>query len=152
MENIIDASYTFTRSLAGQFIEGGRPEVILLAGDGHAPMYLYAYNEKGTWEKTMLIQKVVDGHTIDVLDFNGDGHLDIFSGEMGLNGGNPDAKIRILLGDGQGHFVHHVVATGIGTHESKITDLDGDGDYDIMSKPYSWKAPRLDIFINESKK
>ncbi len=150
-ENIIDASYTFTRSVAGQFIEGGRPEVILLAGDGHAPMYMYEYSEKGTWKKTMLIQQVDDGHTIDVLDFNGDGHLDIFSGEMGLGGGNPNAKIRILLGDGNGNFIHHVVATGIGTHESKITDLDGDGDYDILSKPYHWKAPRLDIFINETK-
>jgi len=149
-ENIIDASYTFTRSVAGQFIEGGRPEVILLAGDGHAPMYMYEYNEKGSWEKTMLIQQVKDGHTIDVLDFNGDGHLDIFNGEMGLGGGNPNAKIRILLGDGQGNFIHHVVATGIGTHESKIVDLDGDGDYDIMSKPYNWKVPRLDIFINET--
>ncbi len=149
-ENIIDASYTFTRSLAAQFIEGGRPEVILLAGDGHAPMYLYEYTETGTWVKTILIQQVDDGHTIDVLDFNGDGHLDIFSGEMGLNGGNPNAKIRIMLGDGLGNFIHHVVATGIGTHESKITDLDGDGDYDIMSKPYNWEAPRLDLFINET--
>ena len=150
-ENIIDASYTFTRSVAGQFIEGGRPEVILLAGDGHAPMYLYEYNEKGTWKKTMLIQKVIDGHTIDVLDFNKDGHLDIFSGEMGLNGGNPNARIRIMLGDGLGNFIHHIVSKGIGTHESKIADLDGDGDYDILSKPYNWKAPRLDIFINETK-
>jgi hypothetical protein len=150
-EHIIDASYTFTRSVAGQFIEGGRPEVILLAGDGHAPMYLYEYKDKGTWEKSMLIQEVVDGHTIDVLDFNGDGHLDIFSGEMGLNGGNPDARIRIMLGDGKGNFIHHVVAKGIGTHESKIADLDGDGDFDILSKPYTWKAPRIDIFMNTSK-
>jgi hypothetical protein len=112
-------------------------------------MYLYEQDEKGTWNKTMLIQKVIDGHTIDVLDFNDDGHLDIFCGEMNL-GGNPDAKIRILLGDGKGNFVHHLVSEGLGTHESKITDLDGDGDYDIMSKPYNWKAPRLDILINES--
>jgi hypothetical protein len=149
-EHIIDASYTFTRSVAGQFIEGGRPEVILLAGDGHAPMYMYEYQETGTWKKTMLIQQVDDGHTIDVMDFNGDGHEDIFSGEMGLNGGNPNGKIRIMLGDGKGNFVHHVVATGIGTHESKIADLDADGDYDILSKPYNWKAPRLDIFLNVS--
>ena len=149
-ENIIDASYTFTRCVAGQFIEGGRPEVILLAGDGHAPMYMYEYGDKGTWERTMLIQEVVDGHSIDVIDFNRDGHPDLFSGEMGLGGGNPDAKIRIMLGDGKGNFIHHVLARGIGTHESKIADLDGDGDYDILSKPYTWKAPRLDIFINES--
>jgi hypothetical protein len=150
-ENIIDASYTFTRSVAGQFIEGGRPEVILLAGDGHAPMYLYEQDDKGTWNKTMLIQKVIDGHSIDVLDFNGDGHLDIFCGEMNL-GGNPDAKIRILLGDGTGNFIHHLVSEGLGTHESKIVDLDGDGDYDILSKPYNWKAPRLDILLNETNK
>jgi len=56
-----------------------------------------------------------------------------------------------MLGDGQGTFVHHLVANGIGTHESKITDLVGDGDYDIMSKPCNWKAPRLDIFIKETK-
>ncbi|MGM0475531.1 MAG: FG-GAP repeat domain-containing protein, partial [Bacteroidota bacterium] len=148
-ENIIDAGYTFTRCVAGQFIEGGRPEVILLAGDGHAPMYLYEYRD-GTWFRTMLIQKVIDGHTIDVLDFNEDGHLDLFCGEMGLGGGNPDARIMIMLGDGRGHFIHHVVATGIGTHESRIADLDGDGDYDILSKPYTWDAPRLDIFMNET--
>jgi hypothetical protein len=27
-----------------------------------------------------------------------------------------------------------------------------DIDYDILSKPYNWDTPRLDIFINESKK
>jgi hypothetical protein len=69
---------------------------------------------------------------------------------MGLGGGNPDARIRIMLGDGKGNFIHHVVATGIGTHESRISDLDGDGDYDILSKPYTWEAPRLDIFLNGS--
>ncbi len=150
-ENIIDASYTFTRSVAGQFVEGGRPEVVLLAGDGHAPMFMYEYNSKGTWTRKMLIQKVIDGHSIDVLDFNGDGHMDIFCGEMNL-GGNPDAKIFILLGDGKGNFIHHLVSEGLGTHESKIADLDGDGDYDILSKPYNWQTPRLDIFLNVSEK
>jgi hypothetical protein len=148
-ENIIDASYTFTRAVAGQFVEGGRPEVILLAGDGHAPMYMYEYRD-GTWFRNMLIEQVIDGHSIDALDFDGDGHLDLFCGEMGLGGGNPDARIMIMLGDGNGHFIRHVVATGFGTHESRIADLDGDGDFDILSKPYTWEAPRLDLFINET--
>jgi hypothetical protein len=34
-------------------------------------------------------------------------------------------------------------------HESKIADLDGDGDYDILDKPYGWQTPRLDIWLNE---
>jgi hypothetical protein len=70
---------------------------------------------------------------------------------MKLNPQNPGA-IRILLGDGKGNFVTHVVDGNIGCHEGKIADLDGDGDYDILSKPYNWDTPRLDIFLNQSSK
>ncbi len=34
-------------------------------------------------------------------------------------------------------------------HESKIADLDGDGNYDILDKIYNCRAPRLDIWLNE---
>ena len=143
-ENLVDASYTFTRAAAGQLVEGGRPEILLTIGDGLGPLYMYEWNEKmnmstktgtgsGTWVPKILIEKLYDGHTIDLIDFNGDGHLDIFSAEMKLNPNNPGA-IRILLGDGKGNFVHHVVDGNIGCHEGKIIDLDGDGDYDILSK------------------
>jgi hypothetical protein len=153
----IDASYTFSRSVGGDFIEGGRPEVVIVIGDGIGPMILYTWyehsgNEKGsgTWVRSWLLDGVDNGHTIDVLDFNRDGHLDIFNAEMRFGEGNPDSEIRILLGDGKGGFKKHVVATGIACHEGRIADLDGDGDYDILGKPYTWKAPRLDIWMNIS--
>ncbi len=146
-ENIIDASYTFTRAAAGQFIEGGRPEIILVAGDGVAPMYMYTW-EKGTWYRKLVIPEVDNGHTIQVLDFNGDGHEDIFNAEMRLGEGNPDAKARILLGDGKGNFTNVVLLTGYGNHESRMGDLDDDGDIDILGKPYNWETPRLDIWLN----
>jgi len=156
IENIVDASYTFSRSAAGQFIEGGRPEVILSVGDGIGPMYLYQWHEwkgnkqgTGTWAKTLLIDGLDNSHTIDVIDFNRDGHLDIFSAEMRFGEGNPDAKVRILLGNGQGNFREMVIAEGYGVHEGKIADLDGDGDLDVLGKPYTWKAPLLNIWINE---
>ena len=41
-----------------------------------------------------------------------------------------------------------VVSTGIGNHESRIADLDGDGDLDILTKPYTWDTPRLDVWLN----
>ena len=149
--NLVDASYTFTRAAAGQLIEGGRPEILLTIGDGLGPLYLYEWNEKmgetiqgtgsGTWVPKTVIETLYDGHTLDIIDFNGDGHLDIFSAEMKLNPDNPGA-IRILLGDGKGNFVHHIVDGDIGCHEGKIFDFEGDGDYDILSKPYNWDAPR----------
>lgn len=155
IENIIDASYTFSRSAVGDFIEGGRPEVILVVGDGEGPMYLYEWTEKknrpgtGTWGKTLLLEQVNNGHTLDVLDFNKDGHSDIFSAEMRFGEENPMAKTRILLGDGKGQFSELIISQGYGVHEGKIADLDGDGDLDVLGKPYTWKAPLLNIWIND---
>ncbi|RQW07024.1 hypothetical protein EH222_07810 [candidate division KSB1 bacterium] len=155
-ENIIDAGYTFSRAAAGQLIEGGRPEVILVVGDGLAPMMLYEWQERGdepgqkgagAWLATELLPEVDNGHSLKILDFDGDGHLDIWNAEMRLGGGNPDAVNRILLGDGKGHFEEMVISSGFANHESKIVDLDGDGDYDILGKPYGWETPRLDIWL-----
>ena len=30
-----------------------------------------------------------------------------------------------------------------------VGDFDGDGDLDVLGKPYNWDAPRLDVWINE---
>jgi hypothetical protein len=147
--NIVDAGYSFTRSAAGQLIEGGRPEIVLVVGDGLAPLIIYQWKD-GTWEPTVLVDSVNNGHSIDLIDFNGDGHLDIFNAEMNL-GDNPKAKTRILLGDGNGNFESITVIEDYANHESRIADLDGDGDYDILGKPYKWEAPRIDIWINEGK-
>ncbi len=147
-ENIIDASYTFTRSAVGQFIAGGRPEVILVVGDGIAPMLMYEYLE-GTWTGREILEEVDNGHTLHTVDFNQDGYLDVFSAEMRFGEGNPDSKAQILLGDGKGNFRKTIINVGYGNHESWVSDLDGDGDFDILGKPYSWDSPRLDIWINE---
>jgi hypothetical protein len=149
-QNVVDGSYTFTRCVAGQLIEGGRPEVILVVGDGKAPMMLYEW-VKGTWLGKEIIEEVDNGHSLALIDFNSDGHLDIFSAEMRLNGENQEATMRILMGDGKGNFTEQIISKGFGCHESKIADLDGDGDYDIVGKPYNWETPRLDIWINKTK-
>lgn len=145
--NVVDASYTFSRSAAGQLIEGGRPEIVLVVGDGIAPMILYEW-QNGTWIPKTLIEEVDNGHSLDIIDFNGDGHLDIFNAEMRFSENhNPDAKLRILLGDGKGNFTDYIINEGFSHHESKIADLDGDGDYDILSKPYAFRAPGIDIWL-----
>lgn len=145
-ENIIDAGYCFSRCAAGQLIKDGRPEVVLVVGDGVAPMLLYEW-KNGTWKSKNILSEVEGGHSLKLLDFDGDGNLDIWNAEMRLNDTNPDAKNRILLGDGKGNFSEIIISDGICLHESKIADLDGDGDYDILGKPYSWDTPRLDVWL-----
>lgn len=151
--NIIDARYTFSRVAAGQLIEGGRPEVVLTPGDGKAPMMLYEWRQgsrpgEGTWFGKVILNELWNAHSLDIIDFDGDGHLDLFVAEMRINGENPDAKMRVMLGDGKGNFEDQVISTGFGNHESRIVDLNGDGLYDIVGKPYNWEVPRLDIWIN----
>ncbi len=145
--NEIDGGYHFSRSGAGQLKEGGRPEVVLVVGDGVGPLVMYEW-VKGTWKPNVLIAEIDNGHSLAVVDFDRDGHLDIFCAEMRLNGGNPDSKIYILLGDGKGNFRQTVVAIGFDNHESKLADLDGDGAVDVLGKPYNHGAPRLDIWLN----
>ena len=145
--NIIDASYGYSRCGVGQLIEGGRPEVVLVGGDGIGPMIMYEW-QKGTWVPTTLIPRVDHGHSLELVDFNGDGHLDIFNAEMRFSETqNPGAVCRILLSDGKGHFTDYIINQGYSNHESKIGDLDGDGDYDVVSKPFKYRAPGIDIWL-----
>lgn len=144
--NSIDGAYTFSRSAAGQLVEGGRPEVVLVVGDGLAPMYMYEF-QKNTWVKKEIVKRVSNGHSLAIVDFDGDGYMDIWYAEMTL-GGNKEAVNRILFGDGKGNFTRDmVISIGIDLHDSEIVDLDGDGDLDILGKPYDGDAPGINIWL-----
>ncbi len=147
--NIIDDTQKFTRVAAGQLKAGGPPEVVFSIGDGVGRLKWYEWTGS-SWKGHDLLGFDVDhGHSLAVVDINGDGNLDIFCAEMRLNGGNADAKMWIFLGDGNGRFTATEVATGFGNHESKVGDLDGDGDLDIVGKSFNWDTPRLDIWLNK---
>ena len=149
--NEIDKTQTFTRAAVGQLKKGGAPEVVFVVGDGKGKLKWYERKGQSWIGKNLLTEEVDHGHSLDVIDINGDGKLDIFCAEMRLKGKNPDAKMWLFLGDGRGNFARQVVATGYGNHESKVADLDGDGDLDILGKPYNWETPRVDIWLNKQK-
>src|SRR4029453_945620 len=138
----------FTRAAVGQIKPGGAPEVVFVAGDETGPLKWYEFNGSA-WTGHTVINAVDHGHTLAVVDANQDGYLDLFVAEMRLNGGNEDAKLWILLGDGTGNFTKTEVASGYDNHESRIADLDGDGDLDILGKPYNYGAPGADIWLNQ---
>jgi len=148
--NAIDGSYPFSRAAAGQLVKGGRPEIVLVVGDGWAPMNMYEYkqiNRDKYWGKKEILPKISNGHSLSLIDFDGDGNLDIWNAEMTLFD-NKTATNRILLGDGKGSFPKEIVISqGIDIHESEIADLDGDGDLDVLGKPYDGDAPRLDVWL-----
>lgn len=147
--HMIDESQTFTRVAVGQLKKGGWSEVVFVAGDGTGPLVWYEW-DGSSWVGHQLLEEPVNhGHSLQIIDFNADRNLDILCGEMRLHGKNEDAGLLIFYGDGQGSFEKRVIAQGFGVHEAKAADLDGDGDVDILGKPYDWETPRLDIWMNQ---
>ena len=149
------------RIRAGRFKPGKFPQIVIAPGDGSGPLMMYECADHddpadpASWKGHRLIERdVIHGHTLEIADIDHDGNLDIFAAEQGkwttdpTPIDNPDATAWILYGDGKGNFRTTVLDHGEGWHDGKIADFDGDGDLDILQKPYAWDAPRVDIWLN----
>ncbi len=141
-----------------RFKPGKVAQVVIAPGDGTGPVMFYECKgnpeKPADWQGRDLIgREVVHGHTLAIGDADGDGHLDIFTGEMAKwtntkeKADYPEATAWILYGDGKGNFRKTVFATGIGWHEGRLADLNGDGRLDVLGKPYTWDAPRVDVWL-----
>ena len=146
---IVDNEQRFTRAAAGQLKEGGRPEIVFVPGDAPGRLKWYEWTGESWIGHDLLERDVVHGHSLHLTDMDEDGNLDIFCAEMHTPGAGDDCKMWVFYGDGKGNFRMEVLSTGIGNHESRVGDLDGDGDIDILTKPYNWDAPRVDVWLND---
>ncbi len=146
----IDEGYRTSRSAVGDLIKGGHPEVLLASGDNTNSLNMYEYDGEN-WTKKVLIDTVFNGHSLQIADIDGDGNLDIFCAEMAAWWiyQRTDALAWILYGDGEGNFNKTIVSQGICHHESKIGDLDGDGDLDILGKPFFIHGAPMEIWLND---
>ncbi len=144
---------------AGRFKRGKFPQVVVAPGDGSGPVKFYECKgdplKTEDWTGRDLVGRdIVHGHTLDLGDINGDGHLDIFTAEMAKWTNKPDpadhpqATAWIFYGDGKGGFEKTELVVGHGWHEGRVADLDGDGDLDLLNKPYTWDTPRVDVWLN----
>lgn len=147
------------RIAAAHLIEGSKiPQIVINSGDGVGPLRWYECKgdpaKPEDWVGHDLAGRdLIHGHSLAIADVDGDGHLDIFAAEMAKwterrnDPDNPKAQAFLFFGDGKGHFRKAVFSTGIGFHEARVADLNGDGRMDILDKPYNWDAPRVDVWL-----
>jgi len=151
------------RIAAAKLIKDSKyPQVVINTGDAASgPLMWYECKGDPTnsadWVGHELVHNVVHGHSLQIADIDGDGNLDIFAAEMAKwtegrpDPDNPNAEAWIFFGDGKGHFRKTVFAKGIGFHEARVADLNGDGLMDILDKPYNWQTPRVDVWLQAPK-
>ncbi|MFI5155337.1 MAG: FG-GAP-like repeat-containing protein [Chitinophagales bacterium] len=146
------------RVAVGKFKPGKTMQIVVAPGDGQGPVKWYESRgdpeDPVSWIGHDLAgRNLMHGHSLQVADINGDGNLDIFVAEMAkwteskADPDNPSAEAFIFYGDGMGGFTKTTFQRAYDFHETRIADLDGDGDLDIFSKPYNWRTPRIDIWL-----
>jgi len=144
---------------AGYFKPSKVAQIVISPGDGVGPLRWFECtgdpeDPKAWVGHDLLGRNIIHGHSLQLGDINRDGHLDIFVAEMAKwsenqpQRDNPEAMAWVFYGDGQGNFRKSEVVVGHGWHEARLADLDGDGDLDLLNKPYNWDAPRVDVWLN----
>jgi len=100
------------------------------------------------WTAEVLRDDLHHPHSLQVADFDGDGHLDVFVAESDY-GEIETPRHFVYRGRGDGTFEEHLVFEGVGTHEVKVADLTGTGTLDLVGKTDTENA-RVDAWYNET--
>jgi hypothetical protein len=148
--NYIDLSYTNSRIISADLIPGGAKEVVMVSGNGIGPMVMYE-NKNGVWTATVIDATTRRAQSLVAIDFDKDRDIDIVSGEL-KTAEVPDPKVFILLNKGNGTFERIDLPNSIETHQTCVGDFDGDGDHDILGKPFTFDTPRIELWLNDVRK
>lgn len=130
----------------GDLTGNGLPDIVLSEGELNSArvVWLRAPN----WEPSLLGEGFFHAHSLELADFDGNGRLDIFVGEMGLHG-YATAREVIFRNQGDGSFKMEVVGH-LPTHCGRVADLTGNGLPDIVVKPYASGVDIVELLINEA--
>ncbi len=148
---VVAEGWEWTRLAAADLDDDGDLELVIAEGDrpynGDVLGRVAVFDFDGTaWQPTVLHDQLSNPHSLQVADFDGDGRLDVFVAEMGLQTETPR---QFVFRNGDDGFEAILVGTGVPTHEAKAVDLTGDGRPDIVGKSYH-PSEHVDVWYNET--
>jgi hypothetical protein len=125
-----------TRAVTGDMNGDGALDIVLSHSEGTGRVSWFQAPE---WEKRVIRAGELEGaHSLEVADFDGDGDLDVVTGEMHTS---PEGRVLVFENLGGGLEWHTVELSGNGTHNARVADITGDGLPDIVGK--NWDGPKV---------
>jgi hypothetical protein len=141
----------------------GRNDVITAAGHDFG-VFWFEQGADGKWTKRVIDSAWSQGHASTLIDLNGDGRLDFVTGKrfMAHNGSDPGEREPLGVywyeyrqvaaaagsaGGPQVEWIRHLIDYGGrmgGGMQIPVTDLDGDGDLDLVC------AGKSGVFVAEN--
>jgi hypothetical protein len=130
-----------TKIKAADLTGDGTDEVIISHSESSGyPIMWYKPTDPTSpegWTPHVIGRGLNDVHTLEVGDFNGDGHLDVLAGENGdshTNQINDDGlkQVILYLNDGDAEGWTPQVFSRDGLYNGRVADIDGDGTPDIV--------------------
>lgn len=129
-----------TKIVARDLNGDGRDDVLISHSESSGyPIVWYEATDPTSpegWTPHVVGEGLNAVHTLEVADFNGDGHLDVLAGENGdsyTKQINDDGakQVRIFLNDGQAENWTPVVFSESGLYNGRVADINGDGTPDV---------------------
>jgi len=147
-----DWSKNATKNFCADVDEDGKAEVFISHSERKGyPVSWYDLvdAENNTWEEYVI--DTIDGcHTLQVYDFNHDGHLDVLAGENQMRWEDEDDPVNLYLNSGDNqNFIKQTISSK-GIYNGLAGDLDQDGDLDILRLP-GHSSTTLYIWFNQIK-
>jgi hypothetical protein len=142
--------YVSPKIAVADFDGDGRPEIVLAEGDaslkgrqyGRLLRFRAGSDPAGLWQEELLHERLLDPHSLQVADFDGDGRPDLFVGEEGMPDGNdPHQPAQRIFLNCDGRLEEQVIAEDVPSHEAKVIELDGR--MGLVLKPYRNLNSRL---------
>jgi hypothetical protein len=135
-----------TRIAVGDVDHDGVDEVVITESElgANARLAVLSRTDEGPWDAEILVDSEEDRramHSLQIADLDGDGRLEIFTGEM-ENGKTDGVDVRpqwltFQYRNGEWHRTV-LLDDNVGTHCARVLDVDNDGRPDIVGKV--WRA------------
>ena len=142
-------TYTYAKAAVAiaDINRDGRDDIVLSPAEAEGSQYRVSWfatpvnpQSQSNFSETIIqnnVETVV--HSLDVADFNSDGHLDIVTAKM-HQGSNP-VEIIVHVNNGDGLSWSPEVVGKQGSHNIHVGDFDGDGDADFFGANWDSNAP-----------